>query len=135
MGLISGRGTKIPYAAWCCQKKKEERAQFSSVEMLSHVRLFATPGTATHQASLSITNSQSLLKLMYIKSVMPSNYLILCHPLLLLPSVFPSIRVFSSESVLCIRWPKYWSFNFSIQWNSKKACQLTVLIRGMLACV
>ena len=70
--------------------------------------------TATHQASLSITNSQSLLKLMPIELVMPSNHLILCHPLLLLPSIFPSIRVFSNDSVLCIRWPKYWSFSFSI---------------------
>ena len=82
--------------------------------MLSRVRLFATPWTAAHQASLSITNSWNLLKLMSIKSVMPSNHLILCHPLLFLPSVFPSIRVFSNESVLCIRWPKYWSFSFSI---------------------
>ena len=82
--------------------------------MLSHVRLFATPWTAAHHASLSITNSQSLLKLMSIESVMPSNHLILCRPLLLLPSIFPSIRVFYSESVLCVRWPKYWSFSFSI---------------------
>ena len=82
--------------------------------MLSPVRLFATPWTAVCQASLSITNSQSLLKLMPIESVMPSNHLILCHHLLLLPSIFPSIRVFSNESVLCIRWPKYWSFSFSI---------------------
>ena len=73
-----------------------------------------TPGTAAHQASLPITNSWSLLKLMSIESVMPSNHLILCYPLLLLPSIFPSIRVFSNESVLCIRWPKYWNFNFSI---------------------
>ena len=73
-----------------------------------------TPWTATLQASLSITNSQSLLKIISIESVMPSNHLILCHPLLLLPSVFPSFRVFSSKSVLCIRWPKYWSFSFSI---------------------
>ena len=73
-----------------------------------------TPWTAAHQASLSITNSQSLLKLMSIESVMPSNHLILCHPLLLLPSIFPSMRVFSNESTLCIRWPKYWSFSFSI---------------------
>ena len=87
---------------------------FSSVQLLSHVQLFATPWTVAHQASLSITNSQSLLKLMSIKSVTPSNHLILCHPLLLLPSIFPSIRVFSKESVLCIRWPKYWSFSFSI---------------------
>ena len=81
---------------------------------VSQVRLFATPWTIGHQASLSINNSQNLLKLMLIESVMPSNYLILCRPLLLLPSVFPSIRVFSSESVLSIRWPKYWSFIFSI---------------------
>ena len=81
---------------------------------VSRVRLFATPWTIGHQASLSINNSQNLLKLMLIESVMPYNYLILCRPLLLLPSVFPSIRVFSSESVLSIRWPKYWSFVFSI---------------------
>ena len=85
-----------------------------SVQSLSHVRLFATPWTAACQASLSITNSQSLLKLMSIELVMPSNHLILCCPLLFLPSIFPSIRVFSNESVLCIRWPKYWSFSFSI---------------------
>ena len=87
---------------------------FSSVQFLSHVWLFATPWTSAHQAFLSITNSQSLLKLMSIKSVMLSNHLILYHPLLLLPSVFPRIRVFSNESVLHIRWPKYWSFSFSI---------------------
>ena len=86
----------------------------SSIQSLSHVWLFATPWTTAHQASLFITNSQSLLKLMSIESVMPSNHLILCRPLLFLPSVFPSIRVFSNESVLCIRWPKYWSFSFSI---------------------
>ena len=88
--------------------------QFSSVQSLSRVQLFATPWTAAGQASLSITTSWSLLKLMSIESVMPSNYLILCHPLLLPPSIFPSIRVFSNESVLHIRWPKYWSFSFSI---------------------
>ena len=82
--------------------------------MLSHVQLFVTPWTAAHQASLSITNSWSLLKLMSIESVMPSNHLIFCHPLLLPPSIFPSIRVFSSESVFHIRWPKYWSFSFNI---------------------
>ena len=86
---------------------------FSSVQF-SCVQLFGTPWTAALQTSLSITNSCSLLKLMSIKSVMPSNHLILCHPLLLLPSIFPSIRVFSNESVLHIRWPKYWSFSFSI---------------------
>ena len=82
--------------------------------MLCRVRLFATPWTAAHQASLSITSSRSLLKLMSIESVMPSNHLILCRPLLLLPSIFPSIKVFSDESALHIRWPKYWSFNFNI---------------------
>ena len=87
--------------------------QLSSVQLLSHVQLFATPWTTAHQASLSVTNTRSLLKLMSIKLVMPSNHLILCHPLLL-PSIFLSIRVFSNESVLCIRWPKYCSFNSSI---------------------
>ena len=84
-----------------------------SVQSLSHVQLFETPWTAARQTFLSITNSQSLLKLMCMESVMPSNHLILCCPLLLLPSFFPSIRVFSNESVLCIRWPKYWSFSVS----------------------
>ena len=87
---------------------------FSSVQSLSRVRLFVTWWTVAHQASLSITNSWSLLKIMSIELVMPSNHLILCHLLLLPPSVFPSIRVFSNQSVLRIRWPKYWSFNFSI---------------------
>ena len=86
---------------------------FSSVQSLSHIWLFVTPWTAALQASLSITNSQSLLKLMSFESVMPSNHLILCRPLLP-PSIFPSIRVFSNESVLRIRWPEYWNFNFSI---------------------
>ena len=86
----------------------------SSVQLLSRVRLFATPWSAARQASLSVTNSQSLLKLMSIELVMPSNHLILCHPLLLLPSIFPSIKVFSNESALHIRWPKYWSFSFNI---------------------
>ena len=88
--------------------------QFSSVQSLSCVRLFVTPWTAAHQASLSITNSWSLLKLMSIESVIPSNHLILCHPLFLLPSILPSTRVFSNESALHIRWPKYWSFSFNI---------------------
>ena len=87
--------------------------------MLSHVSLFATPWSAVCQASLSITNSQNLLKLMSIKSVMPSNHLILCRPLLPLPSIFHSIRVFFNESVLRTRWPKYWSFNFSISPSSE----------------
>ena len=97
---------------WC-----SHRGEFlpeSSVQSLSRVGLFATPWTTARQASVSITNSWSLLKLMSIESVMPSNHLILCRPLLLLPSIFPSIRVFSSESGLRIRWPKFWSFSFSI---------------------
>ena len=88
--------------------------QFSSFQSLSHVRLIITPWTAARQAPLSITNSRSLLKFMSVESVMPSNHLILCRPLLLLSSIFPSIRVFSNESALRIRWPKYWSFSFSI---------------------
>ena len=87
--------------------------QFSSVQLLSRVQLFATPWTTTCQASLPITNSQSLPKLMSIELVMPSNHLILCHPLLVPPSIFPSIRVFSNESALRIRWPKYQSFSFN----------------------
>ena len=87
---------------------------FSSVQSLSHVQLFATPWTSAHQTSLSITNSQSPPKPMSIKLVMLSNHLILCRPLLLLPSIFPGIRVFSNQSALHIRWPKYWSFNFNI---------------------
>ena len=90
-----------------------------SVQLLSPVRLFVTPWTVARQASLSITNSQSLLKLVSIKSVMPSNHLILCHPLFLLPSIFPRFRVFYNESVLCISWPKYWSFSFSISLSSE----------------
>ena len=87
--------------------------QFSSVQSLSRVRLLAAPWTAARQASLSITNSQSLLKLMSIESMMPSNHPILCCPVLLLPSIFPSIMVFSNESDLCSRWSKFWSFSFS----------------------
>ena len=93
--------------------------QFSLVQLPSHVRLFATPWTAVRQTYLSITNSRSLLKRISIESVMPSNHLILCCPLLLLPSIFPSIRVFSNESALLIRWPKYWSFNFSISLSNE----------------
>ena len=89
-------------------------SQFSSVQSLSRVRLFGTPWTAARQASLSNTNSLSLPKLMCIESVMPSNHVILCHPLFFMTSIFPSIRVFSNESVLHIRWPKYWSFSFNI---------------------
>ena len=98
-----------------------QHIQFSSVQLLSRVLFFATPWTAAHQAFLSITNSRSLFKLRSIESVMPSNHLILCHYLLLLPSVFPSIRVFSKESFLLIRWPKYWSFSFSISPSSESS--------------
>ena len=90
----------------------------SSVQLLRCVRLFATPWTAAHQASLSITNYRSLSKLMSLESVMPSNHLILCHPLLS-PSIFPSISVFSNESALCVKWPKYWSFSFNISLSNE----------------
>ena len=108
---------------WRCETRKRKTFwkgkphwghAISSVQLLSCVWFFATPWTAARQASLSLTISWSLLKLMSIESVMPSNYLILCCPLLLLPSIFPSFRVFSNESVFCIRWPKYWSFSFNI---------------------
>ena len=105
--LAPGFRRALLYCSLC-----QENA-LSSVQLLSHVWLFAAPQTAACQASLSITNTQSLLKLMSIESVMPSNHLILCCPLLLPPSIFPSIRVLFNESVLCIRWPKYWSFSFS----------------------
>ena len=98
---------------WHFRAWTRERDLGTSVQSLSPVRLFAIPWTAAHQASLSITNSQSLLKLMSIESVMPSSHLIFCCPLLLLPSTFPSIRVFSNGSVLHVRWPKYWSFSLS----------------------
>ena len=101
----------IPQNKWPWEHDNSEL--ISSVQLLSHVWLFATPWITAHPASLSITNSQSLLKLMSIELVMPSNHLILWR-LLLLPSIFPSIRAFSNESTLCIRWPKYWSFSFNI---------------------
>ena len=93
---------------------KQDLNVVSSVQSLSHVQLFVTPWTAACQATLSFTNSWSLLKLISFETMVPSNHLILCHPLLFLPSVFPSIKVFSNKSALCIRWPKYWSFSFSI---------------------
>ena len=99
---------------WMWARHVSKEWSFSSVQLLSCVQLFATPWTATHQASLSIDNTWSLLKLMCIESVIPSNHLILCRPLLLLPSIFLSISVFSNESVLHIRWPKYRSFSFTI---------------------
>ena len=97
----------------------EDRIPLFVVELLSHVQLFVTPWTAAFKASLSFTTSWSLLKLMSIESVMPSDHLILCHPLLLLPSIFPSTRVFSNESAVCIKWLKYWSFSFSISPSSE----------------
>ena len=123
--LITGQGSKISHALqlksqnakqkqYCNKFSKECKNQFRSVQSLNHVRLFVTLWTAAHQASLSITNSRSLLIFIFTESVMPSNYVILWRPLLLPPSIFPSIRVFSNESVLHMRWPKYWSFSFSI---------------------
>ena len=114
-----------------------------SVQSPSCVWLFVTPQTTACQASLSITNSQSLLKLMSIESVMPFNHLILCHPLLLLPSIFPSIRVFSSESVLCIGWPKYWSFSFNISPSNEYSGLISIrmgwldllAVQGTLKCL
>ena len=115
----------------------------SSVQLLSHVQLFATPWTTARQASLSITNFPSLLKPMSIELVMPSSHLILCRPLLLLPSVFPSIRVFSNELALCIRWPKYWSFSFSISPSSEHSGLISfrmdwldlLAVQGTLKCL
>ena len=103
----------------------------SSVQSLSHVWLFATPWTAACQASLSITNSWSILKLMSVESVMPSNHLILCCPLLLLPSIFPRIRIFSNESVLLIRWPKYWSFSFNVSPFSEHTGLISLQSKGL----
>ena len=103
--------------------------QFSSVQSLSRIRLFATPRIAAHQASLSVTNSRSLLKLMSIELVMPSNHLILCRPLLL-PSIFPSIRVFSNKSTLHIRWSKYWSFSFNISLSNEHIGLNVLVIMG-----
>ena len=96
------------------ERQCQRMFKLNSVQSISHVRLFPTPWTAASQVSLSITNSRSLLKLTSVESVMPSNHLIFCHPLLLPTSIFPSIRVFANEWALCIRWPKYWSFSFSI---------------------
>ena len=101
------------------------------VQWLSHVRIFVTPWTAAHQASLCITISQSLLKLMSIESVVPSNHLILCHPLLLPPSIFPSIRVFSNELALHVRWPEYWSFTFSISPSNEYSGPISFRMDGL----
>jgi len=117
--LTQGSNPSLPHCGQILYHLSHQGSPNLSVQSLSCVRLFATPWTVAHQASLSITNTQSLLKRMFIESEIPSNHLILCRPLLLLPSVFPSIRVFSSESVLHIRWPKYWSFSFSISPSSE----------------
>ena len=111
--LLLWRAGSSLLSRWGSPSKAFSSVQFRSVQSLSRVQLFAIPGTAAHQASLPITSSRGLLKLMS-ELVMPSNHLILCRPLLLLPSIFPSIRVFSNESTLRIRWPKYWSFSFSV---------------------
>ena len=102
------------------------------VQLLRRVQLFATPWTAAHQASLSIANSRNLFQPMFIESVMPSNHLILCRPLLLPPSIFPSIRVFSNESVLCIKWPEYWSFSFSISLSNEYSGLISFRIDWLL---
>ena len=116
---IHGERSLACYSPWGHRVRHDSVTQFSSVQSLSRVQLFATPLTAASQASLSITNSWNLLRLMFTESVMPSNHLILCCPLLDLPSIFPNIRVFSNESVLCIRGPKNWSFSFSISSSSE----------------
>ena len=107
--------------------------QFTSVQLQSHLRLFVIPWTAPHEASVFITNSQSLLKLMSVESVMPSNHLILCLPLLLPPSIFPSIRVFSNESVFRIRWAKYWSFSFNISPSNKYPRLISFRMTGWIS--
>ena len=136
MSFTLTRGTKI-YFVWswrpqCIRKTKCIRQLFfSSVQSLSRVWLFAIPWTAACQASLWVNNSQSLLKLMCIESVIPSNYLIFCHPLLLLPSIFPSISVFSNELVLHIRWLKNWSFSFSISFSSDYSGMISFTIHWL----
>ena len=121
--------------AWTLEVVAVVSVQFSPVQSLSRVRLFATPWISALQASLSITNSQSLLKLMSIESVMPSNHLMLCHSLLLLPPISPSIGVFSNESTLHMRWPKYWSFSFSISpSNSFPQTFKIFLDQGLIPC-
>ena len=116
MGVLQGQCEDERCEGTGCGVRLEGASShfFVVVQSLSHVRHFETPWAAAHQASLSFTIFRSLLKLMSIESAMPTNHLILCSPFLLLPSVFPSIRVFSNKSALCIRWPKYWSFSFSI---------------------
>ena len=116
-----------------CYAHESRKIQFSLVQLFSRVRLFATPWTAACQALLSITNSWSLLKLMSIELMMPSNHLTLCHPLLLLLSIFPNHRVFSKESVLRIRWPKYWGFNFSISPSNEQSGLISFRIDWLIS--
>ena len=123
-GGLPSMGSRRVGHDWC-DLAAAAAVQFSSVQSLSRLWLFSTPWTIAHQASLSITHSQSLLKLISIEPVMPSNHLILCHPLLLLPSNYPSIRVFSNESVLHIWWPKYWSFSFNISPSNEHSRQIS----------
>ena len=141
-GSLDGRGVwgrmdtcKCMAESLCCPPETTTTLfigyRFSSVQSLSCVQLFATPWIAARQVSLSITKSQSLLKLMYTESVMPSNHLILCCPLLLLPSIFPSIRVFSKESALRIRWPKCWSFSFNISPSNEHPGLISLQSKGL----
>ena len=126
--LNSALASEPPSPIWCWSA-----IQFSSFQSLSRVQLFATPWTAEHQASLSITNSWTLLKLMLMESVMSSNHLILCHPCLLLPSLLPSIRVFSNEWALRITWPKYWSFSFSISRSNEHSGLISLGLTGWIS--
>ena len=126
----------VRYCASYCRERKRgailallNQGLFVVVQWPSHVQLFATPWTSAH---LSFTTSHSLLKLLSVELMMPSNHLILCHSLLLLPSIFPSIRVFSSESALCIRWPKYWSFNFSISLSNEYSGLISFWLTGLI---
>ena len=122
------------YTEWSKSERKTPiQYQFSSVQLLSRVQLFVTPWIAAHQASLSITNARSLPKLMSIELVMPSSHLILCCPLLLLPLIFPSNRVFSNESALHIRWPKYWSFSFNISPSNEHPGMISFRISSTFA--
>ena len=128
--LIQGSNPGLLHCRWilyCLSHQGSPDVIISSVQLLSYVWLFATPWTAACQASLSITKSWSLLKLMSIESVMPSSHLILCHPLILLPSIFPSIRVFLNESALHIRWLKYWSFSFNISPSNEHSFPLGLI--------
>ena len=137
MKLTSGCNFVVNFCKNMVTKRKKHTSAVSmritSVQLLSRVRLFATPWTAARQASLSITNSWSLLNLMSIESMMPSNHIILCRPLLPLPSIFHSIRVFSNESVLGIRWPKYWSFSFNISASNEYSGLISLRIDGLIS--